>query len=86
MERKNQHNRNQIEQDLFQYEMGIELGAEIEQEKRKHQKEFDRERASGDFNATIQSIKEIANNSYICVKRYPRDIFFYGIMLNESEF
>lgn len=49
MERKNQHNRNQIEQDLFQYEMGIELGAEIEQEKRKHQKEFDRERASGDF-------------------------------------
>ena len=49
MERKNQHNRNQMEQDLFQYEMGIELGAEIEQEKRKHQKEFDRERASGDF-------------------------------------
>ena len=56
MERKNQHNRNQIEQDLFQYEMGIELGAEIEQEKRKHQKEFDRERASGDF-------KEQRNNS-----------------------
>ena len=52
MERKNQHNRNQIEQDLFQYEMG----AEIEQEKRKHQKEFDRERASGDF-------KEQRNNS-----------------------
>ena len=39
MERKNQHNRNQIEQ-----------------EKRKHQKEFDRERASGDF-------KEQRNNS-----------------------
>ena len=56
MERKNQHNRNQIEQDLFQYEMGIELGADIEQEKRKHQKEFDRERASGDF-------KEQRNNS-----------------------
>ena len=56
MERKNQHNRNQIEQDLFQYEMGIELGAEIEQGKRKHQKEFDRERASGDF-------KEQRNNS-----------------------
>ena len=56
MERKNQHNRNQIEQDLFQYEMGIELGAEIEQEKRRHQKEFDRERASGDF-------KEQRNNS-----------------------
>lgn len=37
-------------------------------------------------NATIQSTKEIANNSYICVKRYPRDIFFYGIMLDESEF
>ena len=40
MERRNQHNE-QVQQDLYQYEMGIELGADVESEKRNHQREYD---------------------------------------------
>ena len=35
MERRKQYNEKQVEQDLYQYEMGIELGADVEAEKRK---------------------------------------------------
>ena len=37
MERRKQYNEKQVEQDLYQYEMGIELGADVEAEKRNHQ-------------------------------------------------
>ena len=40
MERRKQYNEKQVEQDLYQYEMGIELGADVEAEKRNHQKEY----------------------------------------------
>lgn len=33
MERRKQYNEKQVEQDLYQYEMGIELGADVEAEK-----------------------------------------------------
>lgn len=49
MERRKQFNENAVEQDLYQYEMGIELGAEIEQDKRNHQREYDVENAGKDF-------------------------------------
>ena len=39
MENKKQFKNKQVKQDLYQYEMGIELGAELESEKRNHEKE-----------------------------------------------
>lgn len=49
MERRKQYNEKQVEQDLYQYEMGIELGADVEAEKRNHQNEYDKEHSSQDF-------------------------------------
>ena len=49
MERRKQYNEKQVEQDLYQYEMGIELGADVEAEKRNHQSEYDKEHYSQDF-------------------------------------
>lgn len=50
MERKKQYSNNeQVEQDLYQYEMGIELGADIEAEKNQHANEYQQERACHDF-------------------------------------
>lgn len=46
MERRKQYNEKQVEQDLYQYEMGIELGADVEAEKRNHQSEYDKEHSS----------------------------------------
>jgi len=50
MERKKQYNEKQVEQDLYQYEMGIELGADVESEKQQHLNEYQRENRSQDGN------------------------------------
>lgn len=49
MERKKQYNEKQVEQDLYQYEMGIELGADVESGKKQHRSEYQRENQSRDF-------------------------------------
>lgn len=42
MERRKQFQNEKQDQDLYQYEMGIELGADVEAEKRNHRNEYDR--------------------------------------------
>lgn len=43
MKRKKHYRNPKIQEDLYQYEMGIDLGAEIEMEKRRHLSEYQRE-------------------------------------------
>lgn len=69
MERKKQYNDKQVQEDLYQYEMGIELGADIEAEKRNHKNEYDKENASQDFKNNFnqqnqQNQKNQNNNNF----------------------
>lgn len=49
MERKKHYRNPSVQENLYQYEMGIDLGAEIEYDKRAHQKEYEREHSANDF-------------------------------------
>lgn len=48
MERRRNYSDKKVKEDLYQYEMGIELGADIEAEKERHRKEYDREKTVRD--------------------------------------
>ena len=61
MERRKQFQNEKQDQDLYQYEMGIELGADVEAEKRNHRNEYDREHSSSDF-------KNDFNNNQMCIR------------------
>ena len=39
MDRRKHYDNNKIQENLYQYEMGIDLGAEIEYDKRRHEAE-----------------------------------------------
>ncbi|MDE6475543.1 MAG: hypothetical protein K2L08_01675 [Erysipelotrichaceae bacterium] len=41
MDRKKHYKKQQVQQDLYQYEMGIELGADVEADKQYHRKRYD---------------------------------------------
>ena len=49
MDRRKHYDNNKIQENLYQYEMGIDLGAEIEYDKRRHEAEYDQNRRSRDF-------------------------------------
>ncbi len=49
MEHKRPYDNRKVQEDLYQYEMGIDLGAEIEYEKRRHLSEYEKERCSRDY-------------------------------------
>ena len=59
MERKKQYNEKQVQQDLYQYEMGIELGAEVEEQKQQHQNEYQKDNQCRDY----KSNNNQSNNS-----------------------
>lgn len=48
MDRKKHYQNPKIQEDLYQYEMGIDLGAEIEVEKSRRLHEYQKERAAKD--------------------------------------
>ena len=48
MDRKKHYRNPKIQEDLYQYEMGIELGAEIEWDKQHHLGEYQREQTKQD--------------------------------------
>lgn len=60
MERKKHYQNPKMQENLYQYEMGIDLGAEIEMEKRRHQAEFEREHQNKDYKGTSGSCLIIA--------------------------
>ena len=44
MDRRKHYDDKKIQENLYQYEMGIDLGAEIEYDKRRHEAEYDQSR------------------------------------------
>ena len=49
MDRKKHYRNPKIQEDLYQYEMGIELGAEIEWDKQHHLGEYQRVETKQDY-------------------------------------
>lgn len=62
MERKKHYQNPKMQENLYQYEMGIDLGAEIEMEKRRHQAEYEREHQNKDYKGTSGSLSEHSEN------------------------
>ena len=49
MDRRKHYDDKKFQENLYQYEMGIDLGAEIEYDKRRHEAEYDQSRRGRDF-------------------------------------
>ena len=65
MDRKKHYRNPKIQEDLYQYEMGIELGAEIEWDKQHHLGEYQREQTKQDYkgsNALFHGISSFLRN------------------------
>ena len=54
--RKHYHN-SKVQEDLYQYEMGIELGADIENKKQKHEKLYEEQGLHDQMNVQMDSDK-----------------------------
>ena len=77
MERRKQYNEKQVEQDLYQYEMGIELGADVEAEKRNHQNEYDKEHSSQDFKINFNNNNQSNSQRNNQNQRNKADKYFF---------
>ena len=63
MERKKQYTNNeQVQNDLYQYEMGIELGADIEAEKCQHRNEYEKQQSNANCDQKGQNNSLQQNN------------------------
>lgn len=63
MDRKKHYQNPKIQEDLYQYEMGIELGAEIEWDKRQHLGEYQREHAHADYKGTASDLGKMSEKN-----------------------
>ena len=63
MERRKQYNDKQVQQDLYQYEMGIELGADVESEKLQHKNEYQQENRCRDYKNDAQCNQKQQNQN-----------------------
>ena len=63
MDRKKHYRNPKIQEDLYQYEMGIELGAEIEWDKQHHLGEYQREQTKQDYKGTASDHGEMSEDS-----------------------
>ena len=63
MDRKKHYRNQKIQEDLYQYEMGIELGAEIEWDKQHHLGEYQREQTKQDYKGTASDHGEMSEDS-----------------------
>lgn len=63
MDRKKHYRNPKIQEELYQYEMGIDLGAEIEMEKRRHLNEYQKEKTISDHKGERSRVPSLSDHT-----------------------